>query len=178
VRIFLKAYTSTNMLGAALLATALTAVAVASPMNKRDLIVVTDIVTDLVVVTETADAAAVTPAPFTPAVSAPVPPVPVQAWPHHGGGYSFSASISTFGSEESETAPAPVVSQTSSVAASPATSTSTTASATSPTDFVGMVVAHHNAHRANHSAPALTWDASLANTAAKIAASCYYAHNT
>ena len=36
---------------------------------------------------------------------------------------------------------------------------------------------HHNIHRANHSANAVTWDAGLASTAATIAASCNYAHN-
>lgn len=41
-----------------------------------------------------------------------------------------------------------------------------------------IVVAHHNVHRANHSAPALAWDAALASTAAKIAAGCVYAHDT
>ena len=47
-----------------------------------------------------------------------------------------------------------------------------------PADYSEAVVAHHNAHRANHSAPALSWDAGLAATAQKIASSCVYAHDT
>lgn len=45
-------------------------------------------------------------------------------------------------------------------------------------DYPDTVIAHHNAHRANHSAPKITWDASLATTAQKIAESCTYAHDT
>ena len=41
-----------------------------------------------------------------------------------------------------------------------------------------IVVAHHNVHRANHSAPDLQWDSALASTAQKIAAGCVYAHDT
>lgn len=41
-----------------------------------------------------------------------------------------------------------------------------------------IVVAHHNVHRSNHSAPEVTWDAGLAATAQKIAAGCVYAHDT
>ncbi|KIV99947.1 uncharacterized protein PV09_08464 [Verruconis gallopava] len=48
--------------------------------------------------------------------------------------------------------------------------------ATSP-DYSTAVVQHHNAHRANHSAPDIVWDDSLAATALKIASSCVYAHD-
>lgn len=47
-----------------------------------------------------------------------------------------------------------------------------------PSDYSGAVVAHHNAHRANHSAPDIAWDEGLAATAQKIASSCVYAHDT
>lgn len=40
------------------------------------------------------------------------------------------------------------------------------------------MIAHHNVHRSNHSASALTWSDDLANTAQSIAATCVYAHNT
>jgi uncharacterized protein YkwD len=40
-----------------------------------------------------------------------------------------------------------------------------------------MVVNNHNVHRSNHSAPAMVWDQSLADTALTIAQSCVYAHN-
>jgi uncharacterized protein YkwD len=45
------------------------------------------------------------------------------------------------------------------------------------TTYQERVVDHHNVHRANHSAPALEWDSALASTAAKIAATCVYAHS-
>lgn len=41
-----------------------------------------------------------------------------------------------------------------------------------------IVVAHHNVHRANHSAPEVQWDSALAATAQKIADGCVYAHDT
>jgi uncharacterized protein YkwD len=69
----------------------------------------------------------------------------------------------------------------SSVAAAPAASSAApvaNAGSTAPNDYAQAVVDHHNAHRANHSAPALVWDAGLAATALKIAMSCNYAHDT
>jgi hypothetical protein len=62
-------------------------------------------------------------------------------------------------------------------AASPPAGSYTGAGDATPSDYSAAVVAHHNAHRANHSAPDLTWDAGLASTAQKIAASCVYAHD-
>jgi uncharacterized protein YkwD len=47
-----------------------------------------------------------------------------------------------------------------------------------PSSYSDAVVAHHNAHRANHSAPALSWDPQLASIAEQIASSCVYAHDT
>lgn len=44
--------------------------------------------------------------------------------------------------------------------------------------YADVVVYHHNIHRHNHSAPDIAWDAGLAKSAATIAASCVYAHNT
>lgn len=45
-------------------------------------------------------------------------------------------------------------------------------------NYQAEVLRCHNAHRANHSAPALKWSPSLAATAQKIASSCTFAHNT
>ncbi|KAF2858475.1 pathogenesis-related protein precursor, partial [Piedraia hortae CBS 480.64] len=44
--------------------------------------------------------------------------------------------------------------------------------------YKGKCLSAHNVHRANHSAPDIQWDDGLASTAAKIAATCNYAHNT
>jgi hypothetical protein len=45
-------------------------------------------------------------------------------------------------------------------------------------DYQGKVMFQHNAHRANHSAHPLQWSAGLAASAAKLAATCAYGHNT
>jgi len=62
----------------------------------------------------------------------------------------------------------------------PAPSTTEAPSNPQPTDLTSynaIVVAHHNVHRQNHSAPDVEWDDALAATAAKIAASCKYEHD-
>jgi hypothetical protein len=41
-----------------------------------------------------------------------------------------------------------------------------------------MLLYHHNAHRSNCSAGALTWDNDLANAAAQLVQGCVWAHNT
>ena len=46
------------------------------------------------------------------------------------------------------------------------------------TTYQQRVLVSHNVHRANHSASNLVWDTALASTAAKIASTCVYAHNT
>ena len=44
-------------------------------------------------------------------------------------------------------------------------------------DYKDQCLTHHNIHRTNHSAPALTWSDSLASTAQKIASSCKFEHD-
>lgn len=93
-----------------------------------------------------------------------------KGWWYHGGpapaAPSPAATVVTYA------APAP-----SPAAAAPAYSPAAAAGAATPSDYSGAVIAHHNAHRANHSAGDLTWDAGLAATAQTIANSCVYAHN-
>jgi hypothetical protein len=50
--------------------------------------------------------------------------------------------------------------------------------ASTSNSYAALIVDHHNAHRANHSAPPLAWDDTAAATALKIANSCNYAHDT
>jgi len=45
-------------------------------------------------------------------------------------------------------------------------------------DYISRAVNAHNVHRANHSAPAVTWDTELASIAAQIASSCKFEHDT
>ncbi|CAK7215264.1 hypothetical protein SBRCBS47491_002423 [Sporothrix bragantina] len=62
---------------------------------------------------------------------------------------------------------------------SPAEAQTTTAQAASsqPTDFGSTAVYHHNLHRSNHSAPAVSWNSDLASYAATVAATCVFAHD-
>lgn len=43
--------------------------------------------------------------------------------------------------------------------------------------YQDIVIAHHNVHRANHSAPALTWNATLAQYAKEQAMTCIYSED-
>ncbi|KAK0961502.1 hypothetical protein LTR91_019864, partial [Friedmanniomyces endolithicus] len=52
-----------------------------------------------------------------------------------------------------------------------------TVSSAPSTAYSDIALLHHNIHRYNNSSPDLTWSPSLASTAAKIAAGCWYAHN-
>ncbi|WEW55857.1 hypothetical protein PRK78_001290 [Emydomyces testavorans] len=45
-------------------------------------------------------------------------------------------------------------------------------------DYKGTVLYHHNIHRSNHSAEALTWDDNLESSARQLAETCVYGHNT
>ncbi|KAI9686803.1 MAG: hypothetical protein M1820_010565 [Bogoriella megaspora] len=145
------------MLGSIFLAVAFASVTFTSPLNKRDLVIVTDVVTDVVVVTETV-------APDAPAISAPAT-------------VYTTAHASEYKSLGSAPASGVKAAPSSSSVAAYAPASSVGAASSKPSDFPSMVVDHHNVHRANHSAFNLVWNTSLAETAEKIAASCYYGHN-
>lgn len=49
---------------------------------------------------------------------------------------------------------------------------------TSGPDYENMVLFHHNVHRANHSADALTWNQTLADSAYALAELCEFRHNS
>jgi len=69
-------------------------------------------------------------------------------------------------------------SSTWSSSAAPASSAPASSAASGPlTEYSAIAVHHHNIHRANHTSPDVTWDDTLASTAADIAASCVYAHD-
>ncbi len=46
-----------------------------------------------------------------------------------------------------------------------------------PSDYASTAVYHHNIHRANHSAPDVTWDDTLAGYALATAQTCVFAHD-
>ena len=168
----------------AIIAAAFVASALAVPYEKRD--VVTNVeydvvyVTDVVTVTNDGSKAEVTP----------------QAKAHHGhkhhgngggwGGWSpWSSADST-----AEASPTPYTPAQSPTARAPSPSPSPTQSsggsggsggsppAPQGTGYSDIAVYHHNIHRSNHSAPDIQWDEGLAKSAADIAATCVYAHNT
>ncbi|EMC96586.1 hypothetical protein BAUCODRAFT_148171 [Baudoinia panamericana UAMH 10762] len=68
---------------------------------------------------------------------------------------------------------------TTSIAASSSTQAAASSVPSLASDsYQDVAVYHHNIHRVNHSAPNIVWDTGLANTAAIIASSCNYSHNT
>ncbi|PSK43611.1 Repressed by EFG1 protein 1 [Elsinoe australis] len=69
-------------------------------------------------------------------------------------------------------------SKASSSSSKAGTKTSTKPATGVATTYKDAVIAHHNYHRANHSAADITWSDALAATAKKIADTCVYKHNT
>ena len=72
---------------------------------------------------------------------------------------------------------APATSTASSIGNSHVTGTAE-GDLTSGPDYENMVLFHHNVHRANHSADALTWNQTLADSAYALAELCVFQHNS
>ncbi|KAM0816787.1 putative CAP domain-containing protein [Seiridium cardinale] len=97
-----------------------------------------------------------------------------------------TTTISVTVSSSTSTSAFPIITTTVSVTVSGSTtSSSITPSATSTVGpvvtnqaYIDTIIRHHNAHRTNHSAAAVVWSSSLADTARIIASSCVYRHNT
>ncbi|KAF7845837.1 hypothetical protein BT93_L0395 [Corymbia citriodora subsp. variegata] len=87
---------------------------------------------------------------------------------------------STVKSSTSSTKHTSATSKTSSTSTNkPKTTSATTAAASAvATTYEQLVLAHHNVHRANHSATDVIWSANLAAIALSIAETCVYEHNT
>ncbi|KAI9873925.1 MAG: hypothetical protein M1830_010385 [Pleopsidium flavum] len=85
---------------------------------------------------------------------------------------SAAASVIQYHQAPSSQAPAPAPSSSSSAAPAPSPVAESTG-----TDYNSLALHHHNIHRTNHSADALTWDDNLASYAQQVASSCVYAHN-
>lgn len=77
---------------------------------------------------------------------------------------------------DADLAPAPTTSSTSVKVATPSVAAQDAPAAT-PSDLASTAVYHHNIHRANNSAPAMTWGSTYAGYAATVAASCKFAHD-
>jgi hypothetical protein len=153
---------------------ALAALAQAAPLEDRA-VTVTE-VTDVYTTVYDDSPAAAAPAPTTTAE--------VKWWKFRGKGKGKPTTSVVYVTPTAE--PVPEATTAAPVADSPSPSyqapaaTPTAASGggyTGGNDYAKSVTDHHNAHRANHSAPALEWDDALAATALKIAQSCNYAHD-
>jgi uncharacterized protein YkwD len=162
-----------------LIVSALAATALAKPLIEKKWVVYT---TEVDVVTATVTegssgwswgdwkhgspaAATSTPAPST--TEAPAATTP--AWTS-----SAEAPAAPAWTPSAEAPPAPAPETTWSSAAPAASS----AAPSAPDSYSQAILDQHNNHRANSSAPALSWSDDMASIAAQIAASCVYAHNT
>ncbi|EXJ88083.1 hypothetical protein A1O1_05011 [Capronia coronata CBS 617.96] len=94
---------------------------------------------------------------------------------------STSFSSATAGSYSSPSAPVSSISTfTTSTISTTSSTTTTTSGAPIVTNeaYINTILLHHNIHRTNHSANALTWSPSLADTARVLAQTCVYGHVT
>ncbi|CAK7201628.1 hypothetical protein SEUCBS139899_004337 [Sporothrix eucalyptigena] len=179
--------------------------AVASPIDKR--VIHTEYVTDLVYVTVTVDPPApttthhttsttshtvtkpkttsvkttsTTPPPPPPTTTTTPPPAPTTTTevPQEETititeGAAAAATTAAAAQQPAAAAPA----QEETTAAAQAQTTTAQAASSQPTDYGSTAVYHHNLHRSNHSAPAVSWNSDLASYAATVAASCVFAHD-
>ena len=178
--------------------------AFASPINRRDDFV-TDVVVDDVVVTdvvmttvyesEAAPSPAAEPVVNIVTTTTSVPAVVLQPSQEQTPQAPPSpppvpAAAPTQALNKVAVAPEPAVVPSSSQASStpPASTPTPGPSSSSPAGYVAnldaggsqyqqLALEHHNIHRANHSASALTWNSTLADYAKTTAETCYYDHS-
>jgi uncharacterized protein YkwD len=156
-----------------IIAGALAAMVSAAPLQERAAVTVTD-VTDVYTTVWEDEAAA--------------EPTATKVWGHghkHYTAVEAATTVVVTPTPEAAAAwtpapAAPSAAYSSPAANAPAAAPSVAAAASSPSapdSYSQTVIDHHNAHRANHSASPITWDAGLAATAQTIGESCVYAHN-
>jgi len=163
--------------------------AFASPILQKKA-VVTDLVTDYVWVyvtegvplnkpthTHSASGAPTTPVVLVAAVSttsdaAAIPTT--TAAPVAASTSESAVSVVMSSAAEGVQTAAAAAATTSQVVASPS---GTCPDASSATDYISTVLYHHNIHRCNHSAPALTYNEEIAGYAATLAATCNFHHD-
>ncbi|KAI0403884.1 CAP domain-containing protein [Xylaria palmicola] len=152
-------------------AAASAALAVANPLNKR--VWETEVVVEYYTVTVTGDAPAATPTTTEkPHHTGPAQIVPPVKQPKP----TTTPETVVYVTVTPEPEPEPT---TTSVKSNPAPSTVENAPAqTSQTETMeSAALYHHNIHRSNHSAPAVTWNSEIAGYAANTAATCHFAHD-
>ncbi|KAI1323613.1 CAP domain-containing protein [Xylariaceae sp. FL0255] len=139
--------------------------AMASPLEKR--VMETDIVTKYYTVTVTGASPTFIPeAKPTTAAPAPAPPAPTTTSP--------TVVVVTITPDAHQVAP---TTQKEEPTSSSSSKTSVASPAPAGDDLISNTLYQHNIHRANHSAPALTWDDTIAGYAAITAKTCVFAHD-
>jgi hypothetical protein len=164
---------------AGIIAAAFAATVLAVPMEKRDVVTNTDL--EVVYVTQYTT---VTGGDSQPTEAAPTKKNVGGHWghgPHWWGGNPNKGHTKepapTTTSYQATWEPSPTKSKQSKTKTTP--ESQPTQTSTGPSGgYQQTVIDQHNYHRKNHSAPDIAWDSILAGNAAKVAASCVYAHNT
>ncbi|KAH6675060.1 CAP domain-containing protein [Halenospora varia] len=173
--------------------------ALAKPIMKKDLVEEIVVVTDIVYTTITEGAEPVATSAPAQVFAAAVPSESLSSTPEAAAAPSVSFTTvvivpTVAAAAPSTAAPAVFVVTSEAVAqvasstaaAAPVASSSAAASVVAPassstdsglTAYQSTAVVHHNKHRANHSAPDVAWSASLASSAATLAAGCVFEHN-
>lgn len=105
-------------------------------------------------------------------------------WRHHTGSPAAATSTAAPTTAEAPAPTAPAYTPPAPAAPAPAApapaspSAPASSAAAAPDSYSQAILDQHNNHRANSSAPPLSWSTDMANIAAQIAASCVYAHDT
>ncbi|KAK2600785.1 hypothetical protein N8I77_010293 [Diaporthe amygdali] len=144
----------------------LSGASIALALPKLDIVVETE----LVYYTVTQEVTTVQTVPVDANVHVKNPPVKVVPTT------STVIPVVTVTIDPAELAPTPTSTSTSVAVATPSAATQAAASA-APSDLASTAVYHHNIHRTNNSAPAMTWGSSYAGYAATVAKSCKFAHD-
>lgn len=185
----------------------LASLALAKPIERRAMTTEYDIVTVWTTVTagqepaptkapERNEAPAAAAAPAVPAAEVPAPapeqPAPEQPTPEQPAPGNFAegspapADPQPAPQQAPEPAPAQSAPEPKAPAAeapaqqAPAPQAPASSDSTPPSDgsYKSNILYHHNVHRSNHSADALTWSDELAAAALKLAQRCVFKHDT
>ncbi|KAH8704026.1 CAP domain-containing protein [Talaromyces proteolyticus] len=152
--------------------------AAASPLNKRVFVTDVEVTVVTVTVTETPSAipSSTSTSTSTSITQAAAPKIvneahqePTYSWPPWP--TTTSASLTSISSTSV------VIPPTTTVPVETSTSTSAVPTGTGDS-YQQMLLDSHNIHRSNHSAPALSWNDTLAESALALANTCDYHHDT
>lgn len=159
----------------------------ASPLNKRVLVTDVEVTVVTVTVTETPGTAPTSVPVSTTSVAAPAAPIADAAnlknqYPRPSLTSTSTETTIVVPSSTSSISPIVVPEPTTTVAPTTAAETTSTSTSVTPastdSSYQTLVLTSHNIHRSNHSAPALAWNETLAESALALANTCDYHHDT